>query len=136
MQEQNRGRIARPAVWALVNVSALVMGAVALVVNNLMFGRQGSWWAVSWTSAWVTAVAACVAYAVVEKAPVLVAAIGARRPLSHWAMEMADQVADWAELEHCGRCGAVALVEYVDVDGAEFDSGARACGRCGHMWRS
>lgn len=136
MQENNRGRIARPVVWALVNSSGLALGAVALVVNNLVYGPQNGLWAVSWTSAWITAVSACLAYAVVEKAPVLRTATGTRRPLSHWALEMADRVADWAELEHCGRCGTVALIEYVDVDGAEFDSGARACGRCGHMWRA
>lgn len=132
MQERGKGRarVAAVTVWVLVNFAGVAAVVAALVVNNLVYG------AASWTSAWVTAVAACLAYGTVARVPVLRTAIGTRRPLSHWALEMADRVADWAELEHCGRCGAVALVEMVDVAGTEYDSGARLCERCGHMWRS
>ncbi|MFI5868367.1 hypothetical protein [Streptomyces sp. NPDC051546] len=134
MQERGKGRarVARVAVWVLVNFAGVAAVVAALVVNNLVYGPQNGLWFASWTSAWVTAVAACLAYGTVEKAPVLRTAIGTRRPLAHWALECADRVADWAELEHCGRCGAVALVEMY----GDFDTGARMCEPCGHMWRA
>ena len=127
-----RERAARVAVWALVNACGLAAVTAALVVNNLVYGPQNGLWAASWRSAWVTAVAACAAYAAVARMPVLRTAIGTRRPLALWALECADRVADWAELEHCGACGGVALVAMH----GQFDTGARMCERCGHLWRA
>ncbi|MFE6744170.1 hypothetical protein [Streptomyces sp. NPDC057686] len=83
---------ARVAVWALVNVSGLALLVSGFTANVVLYGPQTS----PWTSAWGTAVAACLAYAVVEKAPVLATAAGTRRTLADWGQERADRVADWA----------------------------------------
>lgn len=119
--------VARVAVWSLVNLSGLALAVAALAVNNALFGPQTS----MWTSAWATAVAGCAAYAVIEKAPVLATAIGTRRTLADWALEMADRVADWAELGHCGQCGGAELAEYTDETGSV---GAYGCQGCGNTW--
>nr|MDT0522078.1 hypothetical protein [Streptomyces sp. DSM 41633] len=86
---------ARIAVWALVNVSGLALLVAGVVTNAALYGPQTS----PWTSMWTTGVAACLAYALVEKAPLLATSAGTRRTVADWGQEQADRVADWAGWE-------------------------------------